>query len=104
MKDAQAKFFNDPRYQALTDKINDIRLGDIYYNTAHEAWSDAPEDFVEWLEEEFDPEYCNVVVIHEVILEYIMDTEEEYDWTQEELDELFEYAEKAPVKVFFPER
>ena len=104
MVDAQAKFFNDERYLRLTHEVDDIRIGDIGTDVAHEVWSDAPEDFVKWLEDSFDPTYCNLVVIHEVMHEYIMDTEEDHDFTQEELDELFEYAETAPIKVFFPER
>ncbi len=104
MVDAQAKFFNDERYLRLSHEVDDICIGDIGTDVAHVAWKDAPEDFVEWLVDSFDPTYNNLVVIHEVMHEYIMDTEENHDFTQEELDELFEYAETAPIKVFFPER
>lgn len=104
MEDAQAKFFNDARYQRLTQEIDDIRIGDIGVHVAHVVWEDAPEDFVDWLVDNFDSTYSYLVVIHEVMHEYIMDTEEDHDFTQEELDELFEYAETAPVKAFFPER
>lgn len=104
MIDAQAKFFNDERYLRLSHEVDDIRIGDIGADVAHVAWKDAPEDFVEWLVDSFDPTYHDLVVIHEVMHEYIMDTEEDHDFTQEELDELFKYAETTPVKAFFPER
>lgn len=104
MVDAQAKFFNDARYQRLTDEVDNTRIGDIDVHVAHVVWKDAPEDFVEWLVDSFDPTYSNLVVIHEVMQDYIMDTEEDHDFTQEELDELFKYAETTPVKAFFPER
>ena len=104
MKDAQAKFFNDERYLRLSHEVDDIRIGDIDVHAAHVIWKDAPEDFVEWLVDSFDSTYSNLVVIHEVMHEYIMDTEEDHDFTQEELDELFTYAETTPVKAFFPER
>lgn len=82
MEDAQAKFFNDERYQRLTREIDDIRLGDIDVHVAHVVWEDAPEDFVEWLVDSFDSTYSYLVVIHEVMHEYIMDTEEDHDFTQ----------------------
>lgn len=104
MVDAQAKFFNDVRYQRLTDEIDNTRIGDVDVHVAHVVWKDAPEDFVEWLVDSFDSTYNNLVVIHEVMQDYIMDTEEDHDFTQEELNELFKYAETTPVKVFFPER
>lgn len=104
MLDAQAKFFNDARYQRLTDEIDNTRIGDVDVHVAHVVWKDAPEDFVEWLVDSFDSTYNNLVVIHEVMQDYIMDTEEDHDFTQEELNELFKYAEMTPVKVFFPER
>jgi len=105
MVDAQAKFFNDARYQRLSREVDDTRIGDIDVNVAHVVWKDAPEDFVEWLVDSFDSTYHNhLVVIHEVMHEYIMDTEEDHDFTQEEFDELFKYAETTPIKVFFPER
>lgn len=104
MVDAQVKFFNDARYSRLTDEVDDTRIGDIEVHAAHVIWKDAPEDFVEWLVDSFDPTYNNLVVIHEVMHEYIMDTEEDHDFTQKELNELFKYAETTPVKAFFPER
>ena len=104
MQDAQAKFFNDTRYLRLTHEVDDIRIGDIGADVAHVAWQDAPEDFVKWLVDSFDPTYHNLVVIHEVMHEYILDTEEDHDFTQEELDELFNYAGTTSIKVFFPER
>lgn len=106
MVDAQAKFFNDERYLRLSHEVDDIRIGDIDVHAAHVVWKDAPEDFVEWLVDSFDSTYSNLnlVVIHEVMQEYIMYTEEDHDFTQEELDELFTYAETTPVKAFFPER
>ena len=93
MLDTQAKFFNDERYQRLTQEVDDIRIGDVEVHAPHVVWKDAPEDFVEWLVDSFDSTYSNLVVIHEVMHEYIMDTEEDHDFTQEELDELFTYAE-----------
>lgn len=104
MVDAQAKFFNDERYLRLSNEVDDIRIGDIDVHVAHVVWKDAPEDFVEWLVDSFDSSYCNLVVIHEVMHEYIMETEEDHDFTQEEFDELFKYAETTPIKAFFPER
>ena len=104
MLDAQAKFFNDARYQRLTQEVDDTRIGDVEVHVPHVAWKDAPEDFVEWLVDSFDSSYCNLVVIHEVMHEYIMETEEDHDFTQEEFDELFKYAETTPIKAFFPER
>ena len=104
MKDAQAKFFNDIRYTRLTHLVDDIRIGDIGADVAHVAWQDAPKAFVEWLVDSFDPTYCNLVVIHEVMHQYIIDTEEDHDFTQEELDELFNYAGTTSIKAFFPER
>lgn len=104
MKNTQEKFFSDERYLRLSHEVDDIRVGDIEFHVAHEVWKDAPKDFVEWLEDSFDSTYCAIVVINEVMLEYIEDTEADHDFTQEELDELFKYAETASVKVFFPER
>lgn len=104
MIDAQAKFFNDARYQRLTQEVDDTRIGDVEVHVPHVVWKDAPEDFVEWLVDSLDSSYCYLVVIHEVMLEYIMETEEDHDFTQEELDELFKYAETTPIKAFFPER
>lgn len=105
VEDPCCVFMNDERYTHIEQEIDDIRLGDLESTTPELAWSDGPADFVDWLEEgNYDMSYDHVTTVLGVMCQYI--DEREYDgekFTQEDIDELLEYASTAQVKAFYPD-
>lgn len=95
-------FVNDERYAQVEHKINDIRLGDLESTTPESAWSDGPTDFVDWLEN-YDVMYEFVTTILGVMCQYIDERKYDKKFTQEDIDELLEYASTAQVKAFYPD-
>lgn len=99
-------FTCDPRYKEIENKIDDMRIGDLTFSTPFAEWSDGPEDFVEWLEEEnYDYTYDGLTTILSVISQYLDErASDDYEFEQEDLDELYEYALTTSTPAFFPER
>lgn len=99
-------FICDPRFKEIEQQINDMRIGDVKYHSLYDMWQDGPEDFIDWLQEdEYECRYDNITTILGVIMQYIDSrSSDDYEFEQDDIDELFEYAEKTQIKAIFLER
>lgn len=84
----------------------DCAIGDVKYHSLYDMWQDGPEDFIDWLQEdEYECRYDNITTILGVIMQYIDSrSSDDYEFEQDDIDELFEYAEKTQIKAIFLER
>lgn len=104
IEDPRNAFNCDPRFEKICQEINDMRIGDLKVHTPSTVWSDAPEDFAEWLDEDtYDSTYDCITTILSVIDKYLDErSSDDYEFEQADIDELFDYAKNTPVKAFFP--
>lgn len=99
-------FTCDPRFKEIEQQIDDMRVGDLHYRALIDVWYDGPDDFVDWIKEEmYDGEYDNITTILSVIMQYIDSrSDDDYEFEQDDIEELFEYAENTQTKAIFLER
>lgn len=99
-------FTSDPRFDKIEQQIDDMRVGDVKYHSLYEVWRNGPKDFVKWIKkDEYDGEYDCITTILSVMMQYIDSREyDDYEFEQEDIDELLSYAENTPIKAIFLER
>ena len=99
-------FTCDSRFKEIEQQIDDMRVGDLHFHTLIDVWYDGPDDFVDWLKEDmYDSNYDCITTILSVIMQYLDSrSSDDYEFEQDDIDELFEYAEKTQIKAIFLER
>ena len=106
VEDPCSAFTCDPRFEEIAHQIDDMRVGDVKFHTLIDVWLDGPDDFVDWIKEDmYDGEYDCITTILSVITQYLDSrSDDDYEFEQDDIDELFEYAKNTQIKAIFLER
>ena len=92
------------KFKELEATEDDVRLGDIP-DTNYEVWTDMPEDFKSYLEDNFydNAQYKFAQTLSSWIYDYVDWAQCEYEnpLDEDEANELLDWALKQETKVFF---